>query len=302
VLDQDQKVNIIKNILNIQQDHKNNTDSNIIQGNSNKSKSKVGFIKEGYSQIHGINPIDRYNFVIDRYNEEFNQVRNIRLSKIPAYKIIKRLYDLYIWISRMIMGVFLVLTYYLYKYKYKRRNLTRYRAGLYAYRKYLIQEDDYFKYQSPIEAHKGKSSYAILLTGIVLLCISLYLIVIFFLVMFLPNVIFTIYLFISLIIHKCNKSKLNDIFQNMIYESKLDENGQLNDYIIIDSATIKYYHLFSYYDKLLKLYETREKSKPQCFMIYGDLFVREYNVLVSSFIRQLLSVLGFCIIGYMYYL
>lgn len=275
------------------------------------SKSKVGYLKEGYYNIYGINPIDRYNFVIDRYNEDINRDNEPFLRRVPSFKILRRLYDLYTWICRVIFGVFLVIAYYLYSFKYNKNknrdhnnnlnnssNQSRAnRRRVITYKLYLFDENqDYFNRNSD-----SPRCYLIVL-GVLFLIFSFYMALVFFLVMLIPNVFFTIYLCISLIIHWKNIRRQPDIFKSMIYESKLDEKAQLNDYIIVDSKTLKYYDGFSFYEKLSKLHYYKESQNPQSFMLYGDLFANEYNILISSFYKQIIGILGFIGFGYMFYL
>ena len=275
------------------------------------TKSKVGYLKEGYNNIYGINPIDRYNFVIDRYNEDSNRDNDIYLRRVPTVKIIRRLYDLYTWISRIIFAVFLVIAYYCYSFKYKKsfnRDLSnvknsssistrKNRTKVIAYRYYLFDENrDFFNRNSD-----NPGCYVIIL-GLLFLFLSLYVVLIFFFVMLIPNVIFTVYLSISLIIHRTNKHLQPDIFKNMINEPKLDEKAQLNDYVTVDSQSLKYYDGFSFYDKLSKLCGSKNILTPQSFMLYGDLFANEYEILVRSFYRQISGIFCFALIGYMFYL
>jgi len=76
--------------------------------NEYKPKSKIGYIKEGFWIIFHINPIYRYNFLIDRYNEDINIYNKIMLHRIPLHKYISRYFDIYIYISRIIFAVILI--------------------------------------------------------------------------------------------------------------------------------------------------------------------------------------------------
>lgn len=273
--------------------------------NRKKSQSKVGEIKEGYRHIYGINPIDRYNFIINRYNEEINAIKNVNLAKVPICKPVRRVYDLYTWICRVTLGAFLIITFYCYRYKYRKSNENKNRAGMLAYAQYLNNENkDYFN-QSQYQTSKFdiyNPSFYMLILGCLFLLLSLYLMVIFFIFMIIPNLFFTLYLLFSLIIHKCNNSKVSSITENMLYESKLDDKGLLNDYIVVDHHNIKQYAEFSYYEKLLRLFEMRRNNEhPQSFMLYGDLFLREYGIIYRAVAKQLIGIVGFLGIGFVFY-
>ena len=309
-IDAVKKEKIIKEILGekLISHHKNKKP---IPKSEHLTKSKVGFLKEGYNNIYGINPIDRYNFVIDRYNEDSNRDNDIYLRRIPTIKIIRRLYDLYTWINRIIFAVFLVIAYYCYNFKYKKsfnRDLSNLknsssvstrssRTKVITYRYYLFDENrDFFNRNSD-----NPSCYLIIF-GLLFLFLSFYIVLIFFFVMLIPNVIFTVYLSISLFIHRMNKHLQPNIFKNIINEPKLDEKAQLNDYVTVDSQSLKYYDGFSFFDKLSKLYFAKNILTPQSFMLYGDLFANEYEILVSSFYKQITGIFCFALIGYMFYL
>ena len=85
----------------------------------------------------------------------------------------------------------------------------------------------------------------------------------------------------------------------MLYDNKLDEKGQLNDYILVNESNIFQYSKFSYYHELIKKYKY---NGHQNMMIYGDLFVSEYNIIERSFYIQLISAFVLTIIGYIIYM
>jgi hypothetical protein len=267
-------------------------------------KSKVGYIKEGYNSIYGINPIDRYNFIIDRYNEDFNKIDQISLQRIPIVKVLRRIYDLYTWVCRLFFGVFLIITYHCYRYRYNKKDSNKNRAGLIVYKQYqsLFNENqDYFiNTNLNNESSKIYPSISYIIFGSLIILISIYMVFLFFIVMIIPNILFTLYLALSLIIHKLNKSKLGpkEIFSKMIYENKLDEKGQLNDYLILDNSSMKYYEGCPYFEKIKNLAKSKDMTRPQCFMLYGDLFIREYEILTRAFYKQVLGISGFICLGY----
>jgi len=263
----------------------------IKQKQKRQTKCKTGYVKEGFHDIYGINPIDRYNFIIDRYNEDININENINLIRIPSIKILRRVYDMYTWICRLFFGVFLMIVYYGYRYNYS--NNKKNRAAMLSYRKYIINDD--------LNITK-KHSVSFILLCVFVFCISLYFIIVFFFIMIIPNILFTVYLVISYFIHSKNKTKVKDIFSNMIYDIKLDEKGQLNDYLTIENQNaVKYYDGCSYYDKLSKLSETRDFKTPETFMLYGDIFIREYEIISRSLYKQILNNITFMGVGYYFY-
>lgn len=267
-------------------------------------KSKVGYIKEGYNSINGINPIDRYNFIIDRYNEDFNKLNQISLHRVPTIKVIRRIYDLYTWLCRLFFGVFLIITYHCYRYRYSKKDSNKNRAGLIVYKQYqsLFNENqDYFiNTNSNDESSKLYPSISYIIFGSLIIVFSIYMVFLFFIVMIVPNLLFTIYLAYSLAVHKYNQSKLGskEIFSQMIYENKLDEKGQLNDYLIIDNSSMKYYEGCPYFEKIKNLAKSKDMTRPQCFMLYGELFIREYQILTRAFYKQVFGISGFICLGY----
>ncbi len=88
----------------------------------------------------------------------------------------------------------------------------------------------------------------------------------------------------------------------MIHESKLDEKGQLNDYLIVDLSSLKYYEGCSYFQKLVRLSEEKDMTRPQSFMLYGDLFEREYEIISRAFYKQILGICGLMAFGFYFYL
>lgn len=56
--------------------------------------------------IVGMNPISRYNFFIDQYNNEANVVKDIHLKKIPYNCLLSFLFDIYIYFFRLLLYLF----------------------------------------------------------------------------------------------------------------------------------------------------------------------------------------------------
>jgi len=124
--------------------------------------------------------------------------------------------------------------------------------------------------------------------------------------MLIPNVLFTFYLSLGVIINLINtrkiKSKAKNIFENMIFENKMDDKYQLNDYIKVNRLTLKYYKGFSYYEKMKEVYKRKGKNGDNIYvMLYGNLFVREHEVINKSFINQFIGFGIYLIVGYLIY-
>ena len=282
---------------------------------TNKYESKVGFLKEGYTYFKEINPIDRYNFVIERYNEEFNRIGNKILRKVPTNKAIKTLYNIYTWLSRMILSSSIIVVYYfllcVWKSKYETRkefNFTKkddivqmkrgkFKSKLFAYKNYLLSDNKEFY----SHYNENNISVWIILQSIIFFSISLYIILLFFILMLIPNIIFTVYLLYAYYIHRNNSQKVKNIFSNMILDDSLDVKCQLNDYIIIEPGAINLYYGSSFHDQLETLYNNRDKFKPQVFMVYGHLLKEEYGIIDRALFRQIISVVGFIILTIYYY-
>jgi hypothetical protein len=266
------------------------------------TKSKVGFLKEGYDKIYNINPIDRYNFLIDRYNEKNNRVDDIFLSRVPSCKIIRRLYDFYTWVSRLFLGAFMIISYYCYKCRNKIFHTSKSKVGMLVYKHYLFNENqDYYSLprDSNASIDLDKPSFMLILYCSIFLIFSLYILAVFLMVMIIPNIIFTIYLSFALLIERLNKKRVKDFFANMLFDPKLDERNQLNDYIIVDSNSLKFYEGCSFYSCLV---EKIVLDRPISLMTYGNLFKREFDILWKSWTKQVIGIISFLVLAfYLYY-
>ena len=237
--------------------------------------------------------MDRYNFVIDRYNEESNKINDIKLSKIKAPKLIRKIYDLYTWLSRIILGIFLIIIYYFYQYRYRIKITNQNKAKMITYKKYLINDNqDYIHNEERI-------TFVKFFLVVICFIISLYFLLLYFIVMIVPIIFFTIYLVYGYFIHFYNTKRVQNIFTNMIYESKLDDKGQLNDYILVNSNNIFQYSKFNYFPDLIKIYKYKGN---QNIMIYGDLFICEYNIISRSLYLQIICMLILTILVYIVYI
>ena len=118
---------------------------NILGITKKTNKRKIRFLKEGYFHFYGINPIHRYNFTIDRYNEDVNKINNIGLIRIPFPKILRHFFDFFIFLGRILLGVFLIIYYYISSYIYKKNSNTMNKARLITYKKYLLEDGNFYK-------------------------------------------------------------------------------------------------------------------------------------------------------------
>ncbi len=123
--------------------------------------------------------------------------------------------------------------------------------------------------------------------------------------MLIPNVLFTFYLGLAVIVNFINerriKSKAENIFENMIFENKLDDKDQLNDYIKLNKLKLKHYKGFPYYEKLKEVYKRKGKNDNIYVMLYGNLFVREHEIINKGFLNQFIGFGVYLLIGYFIY-
>lgn len=123
--------------------------------------------------------------------------------------------------------------------------------------------------------------------------------------MLIPICFFTLYLLLAVIINHFNKSKIRNkaqnIYENMIFENKLDDKYQLNDYIKINKISLKYYKGFPYYDKLKEIYKRKGKNDTIYIMLCGNLFIREHEIINKSFLNMFIGFGIYVIIGYLIY-
>jgi len=272
---------------------------NILGLNKEKNKKrKIGILKEGYLQFYGINPINRYNFTVDRYNEETNVISNIKLTRVPIPKILSRFFDLFIFLSRILLGVFFIISYYCSSYIYKKNSNTMNKARLITYKKYLLNDNNFY-------TQSDKPSCLLVFVCIIFILFSIFLIFSLYFVMLIPNCLFTFYLGLAAIISFLNKrkikSKAENIYENMIFENKLDDKCHLNEYIKVNKLSLKHYKGFPYYDKIKEIYKKKGKNDTINIMLYGNLFVREHEIINKSFIFQFIGFGIYLTVGYFIY-
>ena len=76
--------------------------------NNVDTNSKISPVKLGYNSLNGINPISRYNFLIERYNEKINIYNGIKLRLIPFHKILGFIFDIYVYWVRILLAPLLM--------------------------------------------------------------------------------------------------------------------------------------------------------------------------------------------------
>lgn len=272
---------------------------NILGISKKKNKRKINNLKEGYFHFYGINPIRRYNFTIDRYNEDVNKINNITLKRIPFPKILSHFFDFFIFLGRILLGIFLIIHYYISSYIYKKNSNTMNKARLITYKKYLLDDSNFY-------TKSEKPSCIMVFICIIIMVFSIFLIFSLYFVMMIPNILYTFYLMIGIFVDFYNKAKLKNlnIYENMIFEAKLDDKCQLNDYIKVNKISLRYYKEFKYYDRLKEIFKKKSYSKNDFsihVMLYGNLFIREHKILNRSFLIQLINFSLYLVIGYFIY-
>ena len=173
----------------------------------------------------------------------------------------------------------------------------KFKSDLIVYKKYLLSDDkDFYSHYN-----EKKISIWIILQSIIFFSLSIYIILLFLIVMLIPNIFFTFYLGYAYFINKKNFILVKNIYSNMIFDDSLDMKSQLNDYIVIEPGAIKLYYGCTFYEQIEKLYKSRDNTVPQVFMIYGHLIKREYEIITKALFRQVVSVVGFIILTLYYY-
>jgi hypothetical protein len=241
-------------------------------------KSKIGMVKLGYNKFCDINPISRYNFLIDRYNEEINVYHNVYLKKIPFFRIFSLIYDFYIWWVRIIFAAFIFLVSEISK-KFK-----------------LKSYHTYFKFYTiisiPDENWNTENNIRFLILSLCSIAFHLFCLFKFFWVIFISvTVFFIILLYANFFVKKNNLKIRKNMYKNMIFDEKINKSKYLNDYITVNPGNVEEYSSCTYYNVLLYLYRSRDYSIPQQFMLYGNILRNEKNVVRYHIFRHLICLL-----------
>ena len=242
--------------------------------NEYKPKSKIGYIKDNFTYITHINPIYRYNFIVDRYNEDINKYNKITLHKIPIHKYISKIFDVYIYICRLIFAIFLI------------------SLG-------ICRKDNTYKNYLKSKPLKFENYYLIyIFTSFLGLFIICFLIYYFYFIVLIPNFLASLLCIYGEFYAIKNKNMIqNNFFRNMIFDPELDNTNKLNDYITIVPNNIQNYSEMNYYKILVFLYDKRCTDIPQQFMLYGKYFTYERDIIKNSLFLNLSSLIVISIIG-----
>lgn len=253
--------------------------------------SKIGYVKLGFWKLSKINPVARYNFYIERYNEEINQYNNIKLKTIPMNKYVSKIFDIYTLYCRILLGIYLII----YSSIAKSYNLQSYKY----YHYYNIDGSE----ESSIWAYEKNRNRIFIIFSIICILIN------FLLAIYLFWVIFAIVSFITLgmifsmyYVRKNSKKIKNNFYRNMIFDEELDKTSKLNDYILINPGTVEEYLGCPYYTFLLFLYRKRDTTIPQHFMLYGNNYKYEKGVVWDALIYHLIYLAGMVLVVSIIYL
>jgi hypothetical protein len=246
-----------------------------------KPKSRIGNTKEGYWKFGYINPLSRYNFIIDRYNEEINKVNEIVLTPIPFNSYFRFFYDLICLTWRITFGLPIMLVSLIVKH---------------------LNPHMYFNSILPFYSYKGNSTAPYRENNLIILILSILLLATLVLsLVFYPVIAFTLPLcgfffdVYGVVYFMYNKKLIGkNFYKNMIYDENM-QNNMLNDYITIIPNTIESFSKVCYYTYLQYLYKKKNTLIPQHFMTYGKLFKMENKILIRSLYINVIA-LGICVV------
>lgn len=242
------------------------------------NESNLSTVKFGYNNFNGINPISRYNFVIDRYNEEINRHKDIKLKKIPFNFILIFIFDTYVYTLRIIFAFIVIPISFL------------------IIKKNLFKLQDYFRFNNFYYLNSDSTQYIsnwrYFFISSLVLPINILILWKFFWIIFIIGTSFFIILLYSVIFVKRNKIKIKkNFFKNMIYSQDVGNSHFLNEYLVIDPGHLEKYSSFMYYPVLVALYKRRDMNVPQKFMLYGKSFKYEKEIINIYLLLHLLSLL-----------
>jgi hypothetical protein len=233
-----------------------------------KPTSRIGEVKEGFWILSHINPISRYNFMIERYNEEMNKFNDITLRRIPFSHYLRLLYDFMIIIWRITFALPLILISIIMA---KRGWLTSYNE-LFIF--YSLSGNPTLPYR---ENNLLLFFISIPFLGLLYILLVSYPLPVFLFVTL--SLAFDLYGFIY---YRYNRDSIGKhMYRNMVYDEGMAYE-RLNDYITVVPHTIESFANYSYYTFLQYLYKKKDMTIPQYFMTYGRQFVRENTVIVRA--------------------
>jgi hypothetical protein len=244
-------------------------------------KSKIGTVRDGFWINSNINPITRYNFVIERYNQDINKYNDIELYKIPFNSLMSKIFDIYIFSMRLVFAIFLMI-----------KTGIAYKLGSKSY-------DSHYKYYAYNQTRKN---WILVLFSIICL-FSIAMIIYYCYFILVLTCIFGIVLTFYGQIYVARNERLIDrhFYKKMIYDKDLDTTNKLNDYITISPGTVESFNRLPYYKILLFLYNNRDQNVPQQLMTYSSNFVKELKIIRKSLINHLLWLIFIIVLGTMFF-
>jgi hypothetical protein len=252
--------------------------------------SKIGYVKEGFTKYKGINPVARYNFIIERYNEEINRYKGIFLRKIPFTKFLHKVYDFHAFYSRLTMGLILIFLSALHR-RHKRIRTP-----------YTI----FFQYynvssQIEFESH-GNVHWIFIILSLILLCLNIIFVLLFYFVIMVHLLVFMVISIYAYYYYRKNMLIIEEnLFRNMVFDEEIDKTHKLNDYIVVNPGGTSEFLGTPLYTFLLFLYRKRDTSVPQMFMTYGNSFKREIKIIPLNMVIQIILFSVVTVAGTLFY-
>jgi hypothetical protein len=249
---------------------------------NNQPKSKIGLLKEGFWLIEDINPIARYNFVIDRYNQDINKYNDIELDKIPFPKILNKIFDYYILFLRHTFAILLMA-----------------QTGM----AYIFGSRNYDNLHKYYAYNQTKKNWIVVLLSI-LGSIGVYFVMYYCYFALLIHSIFGVIITIYGQTYVFNNENRIDIhfYKNMIFDQELDTTNKLNDFITIAPGTIDSFRKLPYFKILNYQYNNRDDNFPQQFMLYSTNLTRELKSIKKCLVKHIIVLLTILLFGTMHYI
>ena len=253
---------------------------------------KIGIVKEGFHILQKSNPVSRYNFIIDRYNEDINKVNGIALNRIELCSCLLRFFDLFTWLRRMNYAVFLMIfSYYSY----------------YKWRKYYLLIFQFYSWQRITSMGSANNNFLLVLLSLICNIITILLLIFCFYILLIPMIIMLGIMTYAFILHSRNKGliigqELN-IYNNMIYDNNLNEEKceKINEYITILPGGLNDFVDFNYYHELSRKYKKRKQNIPQQFMLYSNYYINEWTTLEKTTIMIIIEISLTTILGSIFF-
>jgi len=237
---------------------------------------KIGIVKEGFNTFLNTNPLSRYNFIIDRHNEDINKVDNVTLLKINIPNFILKLFDFFTWLRRINFAIILMIL----------SCISEKNESMHGQYIILFQ---FYSYHGTPSYGKPHSNIILIMLSLMANAIFIIMLIFCFYILIIPLIFMLIIIIIVLFkTHYKNKYSINDsgvnIYKNMIYDKDLDveKNDKMNEYITISPNGLNEFRHFHYFNELSKKYSKRTQSLPQQFMLYSSYFKNEWLILEKT--------------------